>query len=202
MKSAIIAAIVAMLMSAASATAAFVVTSKNIKDGTIQTVDISAKAKRALKGRVGPRGPAGPAGTVGATGAQGPAGPTGGQGPAGPIGPAGPRGPAGPGLTGLHYVFATGSAPPNSAGEAVAQCPSGEIVISGGGSVDQGIIYATVAIVPDAWLVGAYNDQPTGTATVEALALCGQVSSPAAARFAKLTSQGAAGAAAAMGRRD
>jgi hypothetical protein len=56
MKSAIIAAIVAMLVSAASATAAFVVTSKNIKNGTIQTVDISANAKRALKGNRGPRG--------------------------------------------------------------------------------------------------------------------------------------------------
>jgi hypothetical protein len=83
------------------------------------------------------------------------------------------------GLSGLHYVFATGTAPPNQPGEAVAQCPPGEIVISGGGSVDQGIIYASVAIVPDAWLVGAHNDQPIGTATVEALALCGRISTPA-----------------------
>ena len=59
MKSAIIAGVVAMLVSSASATAAFVVTSKNIKNGTIQTIDLSAKAKRALKGNLGPRGPAG-----------------------------------------------------------------------------------------------------------------------------------------------
>jgi hypothetical protein len=59
MKSAIIAGVVAMLVSSASATAAFVVTSKSIKNGTIQTVDLSAKAKKALKGRVGARGPAG-----------------------------------------------------------------------------------------------------------------------------------------------
>ena len=55
MKAAIIASIVAMLVSAASATAALVVTSKNIKNGTIQTVDISAKAKRALEGTAGAR---------------------------------------------------------------------------------------------------------------------------------------------------
>jgi hypothetical protein len=87
MKSAIIAATVAMLMSAASATAAFVVTSKNIKNGTIQTVDISAKAKRALKGKRGTRGPQGFAGAQGAPGAQGPQGP---QGPPGLPGAAGP----------------------------------------------------------------------------------------------------------------
>jgi hypothetical protein len=55
MKSALIAAVVAAVIAAASATAAtIVVTSKNIKNGTIQTVDISAKAKRALKGNRGP----------------------------------------------------------------------------------------------------------------------------------------------------
>jgi len=69
MKSAIIAGVVAMLVSSASATAAFVVTSKNIKNGTIQTVDISAKAKKALKGKVGPAGPRGPAGPTGFVGA-------------------------------------------------------------------------------------------------------------------------------------
>jgi hypothetical protein len=44
------------LVAAGSATAAFVVTSKNIKNGTIQLVDISAKAKKALRGQRGPRG--------------------------------------------------------------------------------------------------------------------------------------------------
>jgi Collagen triple helix repeat (20 copies) len=94
MKAAIIAGIVAMLVSAASATAAFVVTSKNIKDGTIQTVDISAKAKRALKGNRGPRGFRGP---QGAPGAQGPAGA---QGPPGTPGTPGP-----PGLTNANQWY-------------------------------------------------------------------------------------------------
>ena len=89
MRTAIIAAIVAMLVSAASATAAFVVTSKNIKNGTIQTVDISAKAQRALRGNRGPRGLRGPAGIAGAAGPAGPAGAVGPQGAKGDRGPSG-----------------------------------------------------------------------------------------------------------------
>ena len=63
-----------------SAVAASMITSKQIKDGTIQTRDLSAGARRALKGeagRVGPRGPEGPAGAPGATGPTGERGPTG-----------------------------------------------------------------------------------------------------------------------------
>ena len=65
MKTVIAAGIVAALISAASATAAFVVTSANIKNGTIQMADISAKAKRALRGQRGPRGLQGEAGPPG-----------------------------------------------------------------------------------------------------------------------------------------
>jgi hypothetical protein len=39
--------------------AALVITSKNIKNGTIQLVDISPRAKAALRGRRGPQGPPG-----------------------------------------------------------------------------------------------------------------------------------------------
>lgn len=57
MKNAVIAAVVAAVVAAATGSAAtMLVTSKNIKDGTIQTVDISAKAKVALKGNRGRRG--------------------------------------------------------------------------------------------------------------------------------------------------
>jgi hypothetical protein len=60
MKTALIAAVVSAIVSAASSTAAtIVVTSKNIKNGTIQTVDISAKAKKTLRGQRGPQGPRG-----------------------------------------------------------------------------------------------------------------------------------------------
>jgi Collagen triple helix repeat (20 copies) len=96
MKNAGIAAVVAAVVAAASGTAAtIVVTSKNIKNGTIQRVDISAKAQRALRGNRGPAGPVGPAGGAGAAG------------PAGPVGAVGPQGAKGDrGPSGAWYTFA------------------------------------------------------------------------------------------------
>ena len=181
MKSAVIAAVVAAIVAAASGTAAtIVVTSKNIKNGTIQTVDLSAKAKRALKGNRGPRGLRGLAGLPGSDGSAGPQGLPGPVGPQGPSGPSGPQGPAGPGLSDLYYVFETGTAPPSGPGTAIAQCDPGDIAISGGGSVDTGRIYATrfTGSFPyDGWLVGAYNES-TAPATIEAVALCGTYDGP------------------------
>jgi Collagen triple helix repeat (20 copies) len=95
LKAVLAAAIVAVLISATSATAAFVVTSANIKNGTIQTADISASAKRALKGNRGPHGPQGAPGATGATGAPGPQGERGLQGERGTQGEQGDPGPAG-----------------------------------------------------------------------------------------------------------
>ena len=57
-----------------TATAARLITSKDIKNGTIKTVDMSPSAKRALKGNRGATGPQGLAGPAGPTGAQRPAG--------------------------------------------------------------------------------------------------------------------------------
>jgi hypothetical protein len=86
-KSAVIAAVVSAVIASTTATAATImVTSKNIKKGTIQTVDISAKAKRALKGNRGLRGFAGARGAPGLAGQPGPQGPPGSQGPPGPAG--------------------------------------------------------------------------------------------------------------------
>lgn len=107
MKGAIISALVAALVSAASGTAAFVVTSANIKNGTIQSVDISANAKRALKGNRGPRGLAGLVGATGAQGAQGPQGPRGAEGPEGPQGVKGDKGD--PGAIAYGIVNANGT---------------------------------------------------------------------------------------------
>jgi hypothetical protein len=73
-------ALAVALVTAGSSTAAFVVTSKNIKNGTIQLVDISPRAKAGLRGQRGPRGlqgSQGPPGAQGAPGAQGLAGPAG-----------------------------------------------------------------------------------------------------------------------------
>jgi Collagen triple helix repeat (20 copies) len=99
MKNALIAAVAAAVVAAASGTAAtIVITSKNIKNGTIQAVDISTKAKRALKGNRGPRGAAGPAGATGAQGATGP------QGPQGPKGDTGAQGAAAEAVVGFRAI--------------------------------------------------------------------------------------------------
>jgi hypothetical protein len=72
LKNALIAAVIAAIVAAASGTAAtYVVTSKNIKNGTIQTVDLSKKARKALKGHRGPRGYDGTPGEAGPPGAPG-----------------------------------------------------------------------------------------------------------------------------------
>jgi hypothetical protein len=153
MKSAIIAGVVAMLVSSASATAAFVVTSKNIKNGTIQTVDISAKAKKALKGNVGPAG------------APGPAGP---QGPAGFVGS-------------TRVVSVTFPVPPNTAGSPQSvSCPAGTGVISGGVISDtQGDTWVD-APSGNGWSGAANNVAGINPGEVTVYALCAQgVAAPA-----------------------
>jgi hypothetical protein len=140
MKSAIIAAVVAAIVSAASSTAAtIVITSKNIKNGTIQTVDISAKAKRALKGNRGPRGFQGATGAPGATG---------------PAGPQGPQGP--PGVESILQVPNSVSVAPAEHGQVTAVCPAGQRAVSGGFSFG-GI---TTGSYRDGtgWTATGYND--------------------------------------------
>ena len=125
MKSALIAGVVAAFVAAASGTAAtIVITSKNIKNGTIQTVDISAKAKRALKGNRGPRGlqglsgPAGPAGVAGAPGPQGIQGP--------------------PGISGYQLVEQETASNAVAYKELTVPCPSGKTIIGGGAGIGWG----------------------------------------------------------------
>jgi hypothetical protein len=111
-RNALIAAVVAAVVAAASSTAAtIVVTSKNIKNGTIKTVDISAGAKRALKGARGPRGFPGARGSQGAQGPQGPQGL--------------------PGIQRLVASSATKSIPGGVTDTVVATCPSGMAIVSG-----------------------------------------------------------------------
>jgi hypothetical protein len=159
MKTGLIAAIVAAIVAAASGTAAtIVVTSKNIKDGTIQAVDISAKAKQALKGRRGARG---------AAGVPGPPGPQGAQGPQGS--------PAPPGLQRLTLMTGAGSVAPGNQVTVEAACSTGEIAVSGGYGLDS----TDASVVQSfgnghAWVVVAENSTGTGipTATVTAYAYC------------------------------
>jgi hypothetical protein len=69
---AIFVALIALVLAmGGSAIAASLITSKQIKDGTIQTKDISKKALKSLRGKRGPAGAAGAAGTAGAAGAKG-----------------------------------------------------------------------------------------------------------------------------------
>ena len=70
----ILAALAALALGGGTATAAKLITSKDIKNGTIKLADLSAGAKKSLKGRRGPAGPAGMPGAPGAPGARGPAG--------------------------------------------------------------------------------------------------------------------------------
>jgi hypothetical protein len=69
------------------------ITSRQIKDGTILMRDLNPRARTALRiGAIGEQGSPGPAGERGPGGPQGAQGPPGGPGPPGPIGPQGLRG--------------------------------------------------------------------------------------------------------------
>jgi hypothetical protein len=155
-KHTLVAVIVAALVVAATASAGatLVITSANIKNGTIQAVDISAKAKQVLKGNRGPAGPAGATGSVGPQGAQGAQGIQGIQGS--------------PGLTDVEYVVEVGV---EGEGSATARCPEGKYVIGGGGSVSQGFLYRSEPTDNTSWT--ASTDPP---ANATAFAVCARLS--------------------------
>ena len=83
------------------------------------------------KGDKGDKGDAGPKGDTGAAGIAGPAGP---QGPAGPAGPQGPQGPAGSGGSLAPSIIVRDSVDiaPGRFARAIATCPPGKIMMSGG----------------------------------------------------------------------
>ena len=119
-----VAAIVALLVGAGSATAGSLITSAKIKNGTIKLEDISASAKAALKGNTGAPGVAG---NTGATGNAGATGAQGVQGPAGGFDPAKVTYVEGPTVS-----VAASSAGNPSAGVSTAKCPAGTKVVGGG----------------------------------------------------------------------
>lgn len=104
----IVAIAAVLLASTGSAIAAKAITSKDIKNGTIQLVDLNPRARVALVSGRGPQGPPGANGVEGPSGAAGPAGLL------GPVGPAGPAGP--PGATGAKGE----TGPPGPAGSSKA----------------------------------------------------------------------------------
>lgn len=79
----IVAIAAVVLASSGSAIAARFITTRDIKNGTIQLVDLNAKARSALAGGRGPQGAPGPRGADGAAGPVGPAGAKGDPGGAG-----------------------------------------------------------------------------------------------------------------------
>jgi hypothetical protein len=93
---------------------------------------------RGPQGAAGPQGPQGDQGLPGPVGAPGPEGP---QGPQGEPGPAGPQGPEGdPGPSGSQLVVGTPvTSAPNASRNttlvATATCPTGTVLLGGGGQV-------------------------------------------------------------------
>ncbi len=86
---------------------------RQVVDGSLQTSDLSSKARSALKGNAGPRGATGAPGATGSTGAAGAPGVTGSTGPAGAPGAQGATGPQGPpgapGRSASNFFVALGS---------------------------------------------------------------------------------------------
>ena len=135
-----IALFVALAGTATAGGVALIVTSANIKNGTIQLTDISPAAKRALKGKRGPAGPAGPSGLAGSTG---------------PAGPAGP-----PGVQVLTRVNAWVSVEEGEYESVTAVCPAGMAPVSGGHAFP-GEIWQSER-VSNGWEVVGFNTNLSG----------------------------------------
>jgi Collagen triple helix repeat (20 copies) len=151
------------LSGGAYATSQALIGSPQIKNGSIQLVDMSAKAKRALKGQRGPRG------ARGATGTNGLPGPQGAQGPQGPAGATGAQGAAGANGTFDPAKVTvregpTTAIPADDTSTLTAECLSGETAISGGWSSEVGVAFSeTVNPAKTSYSVLIDN---TGTGTV------------------------------------
>lgn len=90
------------------------VTSADIKNGSLGTSDLSSSAQRALKGAVGPAGP------VGAPGAPGAAGPAGAAGASG--------------VSGYQLVTQSVVVAPSSGGQVTTTCPAGKRLLGASSS--------------------------------------------------------------------
>lgn len=121
-----------LLFSATSgATAALVITGKQIKDntvttkdiknGSITTQDLSTSTLASLRGATGP---------AGAPGTPGAAGPAGAPGPVGAPGPGGAPGSVGaPGVSGYQLISRSIAVAPNTRGSVSATCPAGKRIL-------------------------------------------------------------------------
>ena len=165
--SSMVVAVIALLVAmSGSAVAASLITGEQIKDGTIQTKDLSKKTRtRLASASAGERGPAGPAGLKGDRGADGR------DGPAGAAGAVVRRGES---EVGAHQ-----------SGIAFAHCHPGEEAIGGSGefAVIDGKEWiqqtdpasatqvASDGSKADGWLARGFNDEDE-TQTFTAFAVC------------------------------
>lgn len=106
---------------------------RQVVDGSLQTIDLSAKARSALKGNTGPRGATGAPGATGSTGAAGAPGATGSTGAVGPTGapgapgaqgatgPQGPPGAPGRSASNLFVSLASDGTPLRNSGATVVE---------------------------------------------------------------------------------
>jgi len=132
----VIAAIIVSVIVSSSATAGVttLITSKQIKDHTIQLQDISSAAASQLKGQTGAKGDTGTASTPGPRGEKGDTGATGAPGPQGPKGDQGQKGD--PGASNGLYVrtdSSTAVADGNSGGTPAVidlKCEPGDISVA------------------------------------------------------------------------
>jgi hypothetical protein len=150
---AMVALFVALAGSATAGTA--LITGAQIKDGSIGLPDLSANAKRALKGQRGPRGYQGPQGASGLTGAPGAPGARGGFDPAK-----------------LKYITGPDvSVAPGQVGSAQADCPAGTAAVSGGFFSSVGNVGFSQTFGPTFHAASVWNDT-TISITVHATVVC------------------------------
>jgi hypothetical protein len=145
-----------VLASTGSAIAASQITSKQIKNGTIQLTDISKKARVSLEGGRGP------------------------QGAPGPGGPAGPAGPAG--ATKVVVRQAAVNVPVTSNQTAQVFCNPGERAVGGGNTTSATAdmfwvlqsfpVGGSASTPPTGWAVSARNNSATTAVSLTAVVVC------------------------------
>src|SRR5215207_6648489 len=174
-----------------TASAAVLITGKQVKDGSIAGRDVknrslgmnklSTSAVSSLAGQAGPQGPQGDKGD------QGPVGPTGATGPKGETGPAGPQGAAGvpgpSGVSGWQYFVSDGVyIVDDGPGSAEVYCPLHKRPLGGGLGRTGAFRTNMVTSAPKerksdgalGWVVDVWNEGPLPT-TIYAWVICANV---------------------------